>query len=169
MNKKTKTILIASGVLTAVICLLMNVFLMPHIETNAQGLKCFDMTFGYNVTTATQFLKNIGREGREFYLHYQLALDFFYPLAYCTFFATLMTVLQKKKTFLLVLPVILAVLDYCENICIFNMLKTVTPAAELVNAASVFTMGKTILMYITILVEIILIIKRIIDKKRVKE
>ncbi len=40
------TAVIICGALTAVICGVMNLYLIPAVESEAGGLRCFDMRFG---------------------------------------------------------------------------------------------------------------------------
>ncbi|MBR5772305.1 MAG: hypothetical protein IKY00_03735, partial [Clostridia bacterium] len=114
---------IVSGVGTAAICVIMNIILIPQIEANTGGIRCFDMNPGYNFEQASEFLRLIGDEGRHIYLGYQLPLDFIYPVFYTLFFVSLIVLLTKRKSPLLVLPAVLAVSDYCENILSEIMLR----------------------------------------------
>ena len=166
MSKTRKTVLFVSGVLTAAICLAMNLFLLPHIEAATNGIRCFAMFFNYDYKTAKQFIAYLGDDLKAFYLHVQLPLDFVYPLAYTTFFVLLINTLTQKKSKLIVLPLALAVCDYGENIGIILMLTAAELNPTTVAIANVFTMVKTVLLYVTILLILALIIKRIIDKKR---
>lgn len=166
MSKTRKTVLILSGVLTAVICLVMNLFLLPHMEAATGGIRCFDMNFNYSYETAKALLDALGTELKAYYLHVQLPLDFVYPVAYTTFFVLLINTLLNKKSKLVVLPFVLAVCDYGENIGIIRMLTADTLSAVTVSIANGFTMVKTILLYVTILLILVLIIRKIVMKKR---
>ena len=165
-NKKTVTILlIISGALTLAICAVMNLYLIPAIESSTQGIRCFDMNFGYSYETAARFVSLLSEEGRGIYLTRQLPLDFFYPVAYGVFFALLLAKLSGKKA-LAVLPVLLALCDYCENVCVYKMLTLDPLPRTLVSVASVATVAKTILMYLCFLLILALLIKRFITKKK---
>lgn len=166
MNKTKKTVLLVSGVLTAVICLAMNLFLLPHMEAATNGIRCFDMNFNYSYETAQQLIAYLGEELKAFYLHVQLPLDFVYPLAYTTFFVLLMNTLLNKNSKLVIVPLVLAVCDYGENIGIIRMLTADTLSPVTVSVANGFTMVKTILLYVTILLMLVLIIRKIVMKKR---
>ena len=122
-SKKIKTLLWVSGALTAGICLVMNFVLIPMIEAGTNGIRCFDMqSTGYTYETAKQFLALIGNNGRSVYLHWQLPLDFFYPVAYTAFFMTALKALSGKA-WPLIVPGALAAFDYAENVCSIIMLK----------------------------------------------
>ena len=167
MNKKTAIVLlIVSGVLTLGICAVMNLYLIPAIESSTQGIRCFDMNFGYSYEKATQFVSLLSEEGRRVYLTRQLPLDFFYPIAYGVFFSLLLTVLSGEKTKLMVFPVLLAVFDYSENVCVLRMLTadSITPALVAVSSAS--TIIKTILMYLCIVLILALIIRKLVNRQK---
>lgn len=164
-NKAIKPLLIVSGALTAVICAVMNLYLIPVIESTTNSIRCFDMNFGYGFDEAVGFLSSISDKGRNVYLHIQLPLDFVYPIVYCTFFVLLIYVLEAKKSALTVLPAVLAVFDYAENICVAVMLGRGAISKTFVAFASTFTAVKTLLMYICFAIIIILAVMKI-KKKR---
>ena len=56
---------IVSGVLTAVTGIIMNLILIPGIEANTNGIRCFDMNPGYNYETAKEFIALTGESGKE--------------------------------------------------------------------------------------------------------
>ena len=166
MNKAQKILLYVSGALTGIICVVMNAVLIPKIESSTEGIRCFDMNFAYSYETAQKFLSLLSEEGKRIYLTVQLPLDFIYPIAYCIFFVLLIIALQKKKTALIALPLVLTFCDYCENICTILMLKADTLSPSLVTAASIFTSAKTVLMYLVFLVIIVLIVIRVKNRKK---
>ena len=168
-NKSFKIPLIISGAVTAVICGVMNFYLIPAIESTTEGIRCFDMNFGYSYDDAVKFLSLISETGRNTYLRIQLPLDFVYPVAYCVFFSLLIVTLMKKKSALILLPAVLAVTDYCENICTVIMLKSSAPSRQLVSFASTVTQVKTVLMYVCFILIAILIIYGIINKIKNKK
>lgn len=164
-EKASKILLWISGAGTALICLIMNFILIPEIESSTNGIRCFDMNFAYSYETAKKFLSLLSQEGRNVYLNVQLPLDFIYPIFYCVFFSLLIIKLCGKISFC-TFPLLLAVLDYAENVCTIIMLKAETLSPAIVSFASKITTLKTILLYLLILNFIILIIKRIIVKKK---
>lgn len=164
--KKRTAVLIVSGILTVVICAVMNLIFIPQIESTTQGVRCFDMNFGYTYETAQKFISLLSEEGKNVYLTRQLPLDFFYPLAYGTFFSLLIVTLTKKKSRLIILPVFLMAADYCENVCVILMLKSEALTKAVVGAASTATIVKTILMYLCFILIIVLLIRRIVHNKK---
>ena len=164
-----RTILtIVSGVLTGAICLVMNLWLMPAIERTTEGIRCFDMNFGYDFETAKRFLSLLDERGRDLYLHAQLPLDFFYPVCYTVFFLCMFAILWQGAKWLAALPACLAVLDYTENVLTIVMLKSQTLSKPLATAASAVTSAKTILMYLIFALLIAGLIRYLVQKKKAK-
>ena len=159
-------LLVISGVLTLGICAVMNLYFIPNIESTTQGVRCFDMAFGYSYESAVRFLSLLSDEGRSTYLTRQLPLDFFYPVAYGLFFSLLLFLLAKKPVKLLVCPFLLVLSDYGENICIVRMLRAQALTDSLVTVASCFTVMKTVMMYVTILLILGLLTRMIIKKRK---
>lgn len=164
---------VIGGVLTAVICGVMNFILIPKIETSTQGIRCFDMNFGYSYETAQKFLSLIGDEGRIIYLNRQLPLDFVYPVFYTLFFISLIYILagRKKKPLLPFLPAVcLPATDYIENIMSIIMLRSGIPSKSFALISSCVTSVKTVLMYITgLIIAVMLLINIVRAIKRRKE
>lgn len=149
---------IISGVLTVAILGVMNLFLIPETEANTGGIRCFDLNFGYDYSTASEFLRLTGSHGRDVYLNYQLPLDFIFPVIYTVFFISLIYILKKSFSPLAFLPVVLAAADYTENIFLEIMLRSSVLSETTVRLASAATVTKTILMYLVILAVASLII-----------
>ena len=166
-TKSLKITAVISGVLTAAICAVMNFIFIPSIEKGA-ATRCFDMTFGYGFTDALRFLSTISAEGKATYLYRQLPLDFIYPIAYCVFFCVLIYLLMESKSLLFIFPVMLAIFDYIENVCVAVMLKTDLPSIVFVSFASSATMMKSLLMYVCFLLIAVLIILRIVANTKKK-
>ena len=167
LSRNGTVILIVSAVLTAVICLVMNLVLIPAIERSTGGIPCFDMNFLYSADDARFFLQSLSAEGKNIYLHSQLPLDFFYPLCYGCFFVFSLTKLQRKLNAFALLPLLLAAFDYAENICIEVMLRASVFSVNTAVLGSVFTTVKTILMYgIFVLLLIFTLLTVLKNKKR---
>ncbi len=161
-SEKTKTVLlILSGIATLGICGVMNLYLIPLIEQTTNGIRMFDMqSFGYTYDTAKEFVRLLSAEGLDTFLHRQLPLDFFYPVAYGAFFMLALNKLSPCKNGLLILPAALMLCDYAENIGSIVMLTTDFSAAA-AHAGCVFTVAKTLLMYAVIILLVILVIHKI--------
>ncbi len=167
--KKLKTALIVSGVLTAAICGVMNFYLIPLIEQTTEGLRCFDMnSTGYTLEQAQRFLALLGERGRNIYLHAQLPLDLFYPVAYTAFFVSAIYALRGKASALFALPAALALCDYTENVCSIIMLRAMEVSAGLARFASTVTVLKSALMAAVFLLLAVLFIRWLIKRKKQK-
>ncbi len=166
LSKKSAAALAAAAVLTAAICLVMNLLLIPAIESGAAGLRCFDMRFGYSAAEARAFLGALSDEARSTYLRIQLPLDFLYPLCYCAFFSLALLRLNRQKTPLALLPLLLAFFDYGENLCVLFMLRALEPDVRLIAAGSGFTRGKTVLMYGVFTLLLVFFVRRLVQKRR---
>lgn len=169
-KKAVTAALVVSGALTVVICAVMNFCLIPQIEASTQGIRCFDMNVtGYTFEQAQKFLSLLSEEGRDVYLHSQLPLDFVYPVTYGVFFVLLIASLCGRFSVVCFFPVLLAVCDYCENICTIRMLRTESLSASLASFAGFMTVCKSALMYVTFAVIILLIILKIRKKGKTRD
>jgi len=171
-------LLIASGVATIVICLVMNFALIPRIEQPTQSgnppMRCFDMCgiTGYTEEDAHAFVNWLSPEAKDLYLRVQLPLDFFYPIFYTLFFSLLWIVLHGKPNLFLAMPVALAVSDYIENSVVIAMLRNPDFSRPLALTGAVATGFKTGLMYLTIfclVLAIVFCVIRAIRRKRQRE
>lgn len=162
-----KTLTIISGALTGIICLIMNFVLMPQIELTTEGLKCFDMNpAGYSYETAIKFLSLLNEHGRNVYLHFQLPLDFVYPVVYTLFFILMLLWLTNGKKAFSVIPAALMLCDCGENISVIKMLTAQTPSEALVKAASAFTVSKSVLMYLCFALIIVFAVIKAVKSRR---
>ena len=169
MSRKVfRILLVLSAAATIAICAVMNLWLIPAIEHSTEGIRCFDMNFAYTPETARQFLSLLSNEGREMYLTRQLPLDFFYPVAYALCFSLIFRAAARKKTKLIILPVVLALLDYGENGCVLRMLTSPAFDDGLAVTASVFTSLKTVVMYVCFLLIVVMLIRYCLHRRKEK-
>lgn len=166
LSKKGTVLLVISGVLTAAICLIMNLILIPAIESAAGGLTVFDMSFLYSADDARAFLQAISEDGKNTYLYRQLPLDFFYPVCYGCFFVFALAKLQKKLGAFSLAPLFLMAFDYAENISVVIMLKKAEFSSSLALLGSAFTTVKTVLMYAVFVLIIVLAVRAVVRKKK---
>ncbi|MBQ6268329.1 MAG: hypothetical protein IJK64_11235 [Clostridia bacterium] len=157
-----------SAVLTAGICLVMNLWLLPSIEATTDGIRCFDMNFGYDYATAQRFLSLLSPEGKALYLHAQLPLDFVYPLAYGCCFCCLFFYLTGRFSALQLLPLLLMAFDYAENICTILMLRAASLSPALAATASALTVIKTLLLYVNAALLLICAVRYFLKKRRTR-
>ena len=169
-SKAFVSALIVSGALTAAICLIMNLWLIPAIESAAGGLKAFDMrSFGYTTGEAREFLGALSEEGRQVYLTRQLPLDFFYPVCYTAFFMLAIVALTKKRSPWLILPALLAVADYAENALILSFLKKNAVPDVLGAIAGYVTAAKSLLMTAVFVLLAVLFVLWLVRRARQKK
>ena len=132
----------------------MLLYTIPQVEQHANGMKLFDLSpAGYSQQYALELLKNLGSIGRDIYLYRQLPLDFIYPGLFAVSCCLLLTWILKKSLsinssmfYWCIVPLVAALFDYLENICIVLMLKSYPKVPELlVTFGSIFTVFKSAL------------------------
>lgn len=166
-SKRYKVVLAVTGFLTVAVCLIMNIFIIPMIESTTQGIRCFDMmSFGYSYETAEKFLCLISDASLKTYLTVQLPLDFVYMAVYSVFFIMLIKLLKKRNTFLFLFPVLLVAADIAEDIAVTVMLKCDTLSQTVVSVASTATVVKSFVMYFCFILIAVLLIKSIIANRK---
>lgn len=144
----------------------MNFYLIPLIEQSTNGIRMFDMqSFGYTAAAAREFLRLLSEEGRDTFLHKQLPLDFFYPVAYGAFFMLSLAALAPRRKALCFLPAALMLCDYGENILSLIMLRN-DFSDTIAHAGCAFTVTKTVLMTAVIVLILVLLLKKIRAKEK---
>jgi hypothetical protein len=150
IRKKQIILLIASYV---AIVAVMGLLIIPAILKNAGGMNIFDLkAAGYDLNYANTFIAAIGAKGREVYLFAQLPLDMIFPVVYGLIYMALADKVFKKISVTMFAAImVLSVSDYAENISVYMMLLSGKLSASLVAAASIFTVTKTVFLYLTVL------------------
>jgi hypothetical protein len=110
---------------------------LAHLQALAGGDAPFDIRpLGYSYKEARSFLDAIGEQGRAYYLHPQLILDTVYPPFYAVsrglalWWLTMPgrlydgAVPQRWRWTIVAMPVVMAICDGVENVCIAKMLWT---------------------------------------------
>lgn len=150
---------------------------IPKLIHFSNGMKILDMMpFGYSYQYVTQLFTDLGADGRNFYLRYQIPLDMIYPSLfglsnYYIMAYFLQKIDQWKSPFLFLsfLPFIGALFDYFENIgtiAMLNNFPNLNPLSVQIN--SFFTITKsmiTTLFFITLIVVLILFGIKKVSKK----
>ena len=142
--------LIALLLLYIVILGVMTFLLIPAICKNTGEMGIFDLqTKGYSLEYARSFIVAMGDSGKNIYLKLQLPLDFIFPAVYTLlYFALAQKFFKKQHIFVFGATTLLCVSDYAENSLTYVMLVSNNLSAQLVAAASFFTVLKTILLYL---------------------
>ncbi|MGR5175325.1 hypothetical protein ACPV4B_01000 [Vibrio parahaemolyticus] len=161
-------------VLTNLVYGVMLSFSIPKLMSYSSGLPIFDMSpMGYSFAEAAELLFALGSDGREFYMT-QLTLDTLYPFLFgLCYFVLLQWVIKKGNVsgvqwqWLSLFPIVAALFDYLENICIYLMLSSFPElSTTLVSISSAFTITKSALTTVYWLGLVILIIMITIQKYR---
>lgn len=140
--------------------MVMLIYSIPKLMQYSDGLPLFDMSpFGYNYQDAIALLSALGEEGRSVYVSLQLVLDIFYPILFALCYSALLQWLigigqlsNRVWSYLVVVPMLVCLFDYAENIGIWFMLTDYPDLPEnLVILSSIFTLIKSSLtmMYFT--------------------
>jgi hypothetical protein len=124
------------------------------------------MILGYTVESLNGLLADFGAKGREIYLSFQYK-DFTYPLIYSTLLAGLFIRVKppRRLLFMVFLPWVAALTDFAENLMLRKIVTDfpVTDAA-LVQTASLFTVTKWSLIFISvsaiILIKVVNLVRR---------
>jgi hypothetical protein len=147
---------------------------LPYIQQQAQGLRPFDLhPGGYSLAEAGEFLGKLSEQGRSFYLAVQHRLDLFYPALLALTLASGMWLMapaswKAARWLLVILPLPGMVFDYLENRFVAALLKSDPTSLdeEVVAAASLATIIKSIATTIAITVFLLLLVMRIWRKRR---
>jgi flagellar biogenesis protein FliO len=118
-------------ILTGVVYSLMLFITIPEVHKYSNGLKILDlMPLGYQFEDVGLLFKNLGVEGRNAYLYYQLPVDFLFLLLYSTCFCAVFCYLIKKLgkqnsrlIYISLLPLVLGLSDLAENTGILILLR----------------------------------------------
>lgn len=120
---------------------------IPAVTTEAGGLPVFDLRpAGYNPTDAQTLLRAMSAHGKWYYAHVQIPADFVYPALLGLFGAFAAAWLRRRvrfPRFLIVVPFLITLFDYLENIGILLMLRGHL-GARVVWFASVATVMKSV-------------------------
>jgi len=164
-------------ILSSIVYVIMIFVTIPKLIHFSNGIKILDMMpFGYSYPYVTQLFIELGEEGRNFYLHYQIPIDMVYPflfgLSYYYVMAYFLQKIHQWKTsfsYLSFLPIIAALFDYFENIGTFLMLRNypnLTKPAVQIN--SFFTISKSVitsLFFISLIVVLVIFGIKKVSKK----
>ncbi len=134
--------------------MVMLIYSIPKLMQYTGGLPLFDMSpLGYSYSDALALLAALGEEGRSVYVSIQLVLDLFYPILFALCYSALLQWLttvgklsNRLWSYLIVLPMLVCLFDYAENIGIWFMLTDYPDISEnLVTLSSLFTLIKSLL------------------------
>ena len=110
---------------------------------------------GYDADMVQEKFLIYGETGRTLYARAALSLDLVYPLAYSTFFACLivMGAVSSRARYLVILPMVVALLDLGENISIYLLLTNFPDITDAqIARASALTVAKWWMVVLMLLV-----------------
>ena len=120
------------------------------------GADIIDVLFrGYDADVVQERFLIYGEAGRALYARAALSLDVVYPLAYSTFFACLivMGAVSSRARYLVIVPIVVALLDLGENISIYLLLTNFPDITDAqIARASTLTVAKWWMVVLMLLV-----------------
>ena len=134
-----------------------------YVSQVSGGAAILDLNFGNNAAHINHTLAALGEAGRSAYLDIFLPIDACYAVIYAVFYACTLAFFVRRLSlrrwklswarWIVVLPVVAAVCDWWENIAFAFMLSQFPPLAHpaLVASATVATMTKFVLVYLSLL------------------
>lgn len=139
--------IIALYIFQILIFQIMTRYIFPIIEYDLGDYHLLDMVKqGYDANYVTKILSLMNERSKDMYLHVQMPLDFLYPLIMATvYFLVFAKVWKKYWHVFCVLPVLLVLFDWAENISIILMFTHSNLIDNVVSFSSFFTQTKSII------------------------
>lgn len=162
-------------VVSNIIYLLMLLVTIPKLMKYTGGMKILDMMpLGYDPDYVKTLFQQLGEDGRNFYLYYQIPLDLIYPFLFATsislmlyWFFEKLVIPNSKIFYASLIPVFAASFDYLENFGIIAMLSIYPDFSFLLaQITSVFSLLKSSLVSVSFTILIITIIIFLVQKIR---
>ncbi len=124
---------------------------------------------GYSYIEAKNLFHNLDTKGRQAYLYQQIPLDLIFPILFaisfiCIYFLKKLNLLETQFIYIVLLPIISALFDYTENICIICILEIYPILSKnLIELSSFFTIIKDIYYTISFITLIFVVVKYLIN------
>ncbi len=163
LNKKAtwKSILILLG-----LTIIFNLVIFPLLQSENQDITILDSQFSYTSKEAYNILAKYNSEELKQYFIVELTVDLIYPIIYTMFFSFLIFKLSKKS-YLSLLPLLILLSDYFENIGIAIIIDYYPQKMpSFVTLISSFTTLKWTLVAISILIIFALLIQKLLKRIR---
>ncbi|WP_298003692.1 MULTISPECIES: hypothetical protein [Anaerolinea] len=141
------------------------VFPLMQAELSSRSLspevQMLDVQIGYTPRQAQEKIAHLGETGRQWYRVITWTADLIYPVLYSSFFALLLAYLLKSQTtgnrylsLVPLIPFVMAVMDYGENISITVALGISNPPLSVLQIAAAFSAlkwaGAVVVLFFTI-------------------
>jgi hypothetical protein len=107
-----------------------------------------DITLGFNPQKTLAMVREYGEAARAYYARTEMTLDVLYPIVYTSLFCIVLTLLFRNKSYkpfkhVNLLPFVVMIFDFLENITIVILLKSFPNTSETVAIfCEIFKMGK---------------------------
>ena len=161
-----------------ILYILFPAYLLKNAENKINSLSAnkvgvIDLTWGYDPPKTLQMIANYSPEGRSYYATTEMTIDIVYPIVYAFLFGIILTMLYQHTTWKWVhlLPFVMMLFDFMENISIIYLLKTFPLQSQLfATICEICKLLKWISFVILILILIIGLLRllfRFINKKLV--
>jgi hypothetical protein len=145
-NWKTLTITLVLYLLCAVVWLKNAETKINELAQKTVGI--IDITLGFNPQKTLEMVRDYGEAARAYYARTEMTLDVLYPIVYTSLFCIVLTLLFRNKSYkpfkyVNLVPFVVMVFDFLENISIVTLLKTFPNTSETVLfLCEIFKMGK---------------------------
>jgi hypothetical protein len=134
---------------------------LPEFLSFSGGIKNPDQLFAYDWAFLTHLYQTLGAEGRRLYAE-MLGVDFLYTLLANTGYALLLAALVSKRTWYIILPLVVMLSDILENIAqliLMNRFPNINAVG--VGLSSFFSTAKMVLSLICVVLILFFVVKRL--------
>ncbi len=120
--------------------------IFPVVEKNLGDYHVLDMVKqGYNSEYVAKLLSLMDEASKNMYLHVQMPLDFLYPVIMAGVFFLIFAKTWRKPWYVCcVLPLLLIIFDWTENVCILLLFSDNLISERIVKISSFCTQAKSI-------------------------
>ncbi len=142
-------------------------FLTAQIMNISGGANLLDFSFGHTANSVNSTLEAYGTEGISLYRWVQ-RIDLIHPLIYSLLFASLFYILfrQTRVHISIYLPLIAGILDYLENIFLFQMVNTYPQiSSSVAQIANIISLAKNVILIAVIAALLVGIIAFVVKNK----
>ncbi len=114
------------GTIAFISNLVLKLWTVPEIRNKTNGFTSFDLSIkGYNLSYATDYIKQMDETIINFYSHVQIPIDIIFPVSTAIFSLLLLAFINNKisvKKIFYILPILCCIFDLIENLLIYTML-----------------------------------------------
>ena len=175
MSKQFKQLATSRNIwITFAIIVFINAILFPRAAAAIGGAGPIDLMTSYTPAVVFAAVDSYGPEGRAAYVTNQVVTDTIYPLVYAFFYGAILINLTAKTLpadsgwqKLYLLPFLMMLADFGENIGIVSMLKSYpNQSVQVAQIANIFTMVKWGSFAIVLLATLVLLVRWLAQRNR---